>query len=151
MKRVFLTLVIGLMTMVGYSQVVEITVTKMQIFEHPNYINTQDADAQGLMTYLSGGYVNGVFTFDLNNQIMIMKGYDKNNVLLVNRKYQIIENFKTSNLVDVLVKNPEGEVLLFVLGTTIADGSYVLISNKKVGNKIDGTFYPEAQVKVTRP
>jgi len=77
------------------------------------------------------------------------KFYDKNNVLL-SEEYQIIEKYETTNLVDVLVKNSEGKIYLFVLGTTIEDGSYILITNEKVGDKIKGSFFPDSQVKIIK-
>lgn len=149
MKKVILTLVIGLMTMVGFGQVVKVNVTKRQSFEHSSSISSQYAGENNLMTYIQGGSVNGFYTFDLDNNLMSLEYFDKNDEKFI-EKYPIIEKYKTTNLVDVLIVNEKGEEYLFVLGNTVEDNSYVLINNKKEGDKIVGSFYPDCEVKIIK-
>jgi len=147
MKKVILTLGIGLMTMIGFGQVVKVSVTKRQIFEHSSSISTPYAGENNLMTYIQGGSVLGFYTFDLDNNLMTLEYFDKNDEKFI-EKYPIIEKYKTTNLVDVLIVNEKGEEYLFVLGNTVKDNSYVLIHNKKEGDKIVGSFYPDCVVEI---
>lgn len=147
MKKVILTLVIGLMTIVGYGQVVKVNVTKRQSFEHSSSISSQYAGENNLMTYIQGGSVLGFYTFDLDNNLMSLEYFDKNDEKFI-EKYPIIEKYKTTNLVDVLIVNEKGEEYLVVLGNTVKDNSYVLIIEKKEGDKIVGSFYPDCVVEI---
>lgn len=147
MKKVLLSLVFGLMTMVGFGQVIKVHVTKRQSFEHSNLYSTPYAGENNLMTYIQNGHVNGNYTFDLDNNLMILEYFDKDENKY-KEEFPIIEKYNTTNLVDILILNKKGEEFLFVLGNTVEDNSYILITNKKEGDKIVGSLYPECIVEV---
>ena len=147
MKKVFLTLVIGLITMIGFSQVVKVKVTKRQEFEHSNQLSTPEAFETGLSTYLKSYIVDGTYFFDLDKNIMTLEYFTKDGKKISNQ-YPIIKKYKTTNLVDVLVGEDNEPDMLFVLGNRVVDNSYVLITNMKEGDKIKGSFYPDCEVTV---
>ena len=149
MKKIFLILVICLMTMVGFSQVVKVEVTKMQNFEHSNQLSTPEAFESDLATYLESLIVNGTYFFDLDKNIMTLEYFTKDGEKISN-KFPIIEKYKTTNLVDVLTVNEKGEKTLFVLGNRVIDNQYVLIFNEKIDDKISGSFFPDCEVEVVK-
>lgn len=149
MKKVLLTLVIGMMTIVGFGQVVRVHVEKMQDFEHTNQFSTQDAAENGSLVYTVGGRCNGNYIFNLDRMVMSLEWFEENGNRHYN-EYKIVGKNQSSNLVDVIVIDENNERCLFVLGNTIKDNGHVLIMNKHEGNKITGFFYPDSIVEIIK-
>ena len=146
MKKIFLILVICLMTMIGFGQKVMITVNKIQLFTHSISVNTSYAGEHNLLNYGENGLIDSDYIFDLDNkelrQISRFDNYDKT--------FKILEVHKSDNLVSVITQGDDAEYLC-VLGTQKTDGKYVLIIEKIVGNTVEGRFYPEPIVSILKP
>lgn len=148
MKKIILTFVFGIMTMVGFGQTIKITVDKAQDFTHSGLINTSYAAENELLNYGSGGEVDCDFIFDLDK-----KELKQVNRLITNfeKKFKINEIYKTSNILDVIVEGSNGEEILFVLGVQKEDNKNVLIQEKIVDGEVIGRFYPEPKIEIVKP
>lgn len=147
MKKIFLTLVVCLMTMVGFGQKVMITVDKTQFFTHSISVNTSYAGEHNLLNYEEGGIIDTTdYIFDLDNkelrQMTRLGDFD--------RTFKILEVHESDNLVSVITQGDDAEYLC-VLGTQKTDGKYVLIIEKIVGFTVEGWFHPEPIVSILKP
>lgn len=133
MKNLFLSLVLVMVGLVANSQVVTVTTTKFQNFNHCSLVPTFQAMDMDLIEYPDYGIGKNVYTFDFN----------KKTVHLVNSNgefdFPITEIFKTKNVFDCIVMD-NGLRTYFTLGKIENEDTLEFITEYQDGNRVFGSF-----------
>ena len=132
MKNLFLSLVLVMVGLVANSQVITITATTIQTFNHSSSISTIDAMESNLIEYPEYIVGDNTYTFDLNNKILTLKNCDGFFT------YNIIKVNESNNILDCVIFDGIGDVL-FLVGET-SDGNMQFLMGLVDGNKVIGGF-----------
>jgi len=129
MKNLFLSLVLVMVGLVANSQVITVTVTTDQKFNHSSDISTIQAMELDSIEYpfYTVGY--NVYVFDLNKRTMSING---------GKTFIISKINKNENVLDCIVLN-NGLSVLFVMGET-SNGENQFLTEWFLGDKITGYF-----------
>jgi len=129
MKQITCTLILLMTKLFIQAQVIIVTVTTDQKFNHSADISTIKAIANEEIQYPYYTVGNNVFVFDLNKRTMSMNG----------GKSFIISKVNTSdNVLDCIVLN-NGVSILFVMGET-SNGESQFLTEWFEGDRITGYF-----------
>ena len=129
MKQITCTLILLMTKLFIQAQVIIVTVTTDQKFNHSADISTIKAMANEEIQYPYYTVGNNVFVFDLNKRTMSMNG----------GKSFIISKVNTSdNVLDCIVLN-NGVSILFVMGET-SNGESQFLTEWFEGDRITGYF-----------
>jgi len=133
MKNLFLSLVVTLTSLVVNGQIVTVTTTKFQNFNHSSLVPTFQAMDMDLIEYPDYGIGKNVYTFDFN----------KKTVHLVNFNgefdFPITEIFETKNVFDCIVDD-NGTKTYFTLGKIENEDTLEFITEYQDGNRVFGSF-----------
>ena len=129
MKNLFLSLVLVMVGLVANSQVITVTVTTDQKFNHSADISTIQAMELDSIEYPYYTVGNNVFVFDLNKRTMSLNGGKTLIISKIN---------KSENTLDCIVLN-NGLSILFVMGET-SNGENQFLAEWFSGDKITGYF-----------
>ena len=129
MKNLFLSLVLVMVSLVSNSQVITVTVTTIQKFNHSSDISTIQAMELDVIEYPKYVVGNNVYVFDLDKRTMSHNG----------KKPLIISEInKSENVLDCIVLD-NGLPILFVMGETSNNETQFLMEWFK-DDKIVGYF-----------
>ena len=129
MKNLFLSLVLVMVGLVANSQVITVTVTTDQKFNHSADISTIQAMELDAIEYPYYTVGNNVFIFDLNKRTMSLNGGKTLIISKIN---------KSENTLDCIVLD-NGASVLFVMGET-SNGQNQFLAEWFSGDKITGYF-----------
>ena len=129
MKNLFLSLVLVMVGLVANSQVITVTVTTDQKFNHSADISTIQAMESDAIEYPYYTVGNNVFVFDLKKRTMSLNGGKTLIISKIN---------KSENTLDCVVLD-NGVSVLFVMGET-SNGENQFLSEWFSGDKITGYF-----------
>jgi hypothetical protein len=129
MKNLFLSLVLVMVGLVVNSQVITVTVTTDQKFNHSSNISTIQAMELGVIEYPYYTIGYNVFVFNLNKRTMSING---------GKTFIISEINKNENVLDCIVLN-NGLPVLFVMGET-TNGENQFLTEWFSDDKITGYF-----------
>jgi len=129
MKNLFLSLVLVMVGLVANSQVITVTVTTDQKFNHSSDISTIQAMELDAIEYPYYTVGNNVFIFDLNKRTMSLNGGKTLIISKIN---------KSENTLDCIVLD-NGASVLFVMGET-SNGENQFLAEWFSGDKITGYF-----------
>jgi len=129
MKNLFLSLVLVMVGLVANSQVITVTVTTDQKFNHSSDISTIQAMELDSIEYPYYTVGNNVFVFDLNKRTMSLNGGKTLIISKIN---------KSENTLDCVVLD-NGASVLFVMGET-SNGENQFLAEWFSGDKITGYF-----------
>jgi len=129
MKNLFLSLVLVMVGLVANSQVITVTVTTDQKFNHSSDISTIQAMELDSIEYPYYTVGNNVFVFDLNKRTMSLNGGKTLIISKIN---------KSENTLDCIVLD-NGASVLFVMGET-SNGENQFLAEWFSGDKITGYF-----------
>jgi hypothetical protein len=129
MKNLFLSLVLVMVGLVANSQVITVTVTTDQKFNHSSDISTIQAMELDAIEYPYYTVGNNVFVFDLNKRTMSLNGGKTLIISKIN---------KSENTLDCIVLD-NGASVLFVMGET-SNGENQFLAEWFSGDKITGYF-----------
>jgi hypothetical protein len=129
MKNLFLSLVLVMVGLVANSQVIIVTVTTDQKFNHSSDISTIQAMELDSIEYPYYTVGNNVFIFDLNKRTMSLNGGKTLIISKIN---------KSENTLDCIVLD-NGASVLFVMGET-SNGENQFLAEWFSGDKITGYF-----------
>jgi hypothetical protein len=129
MKNLFLSLVLVMVGLVANSQVIIVTVTTDQKFNHSSDISTIQAMELESIEYPYYTVGNNVFIFDLNKRTMSLNGGKTLIISKIN---------KSENTLDCIVLD-NGASVLFVMGET-SNGENQFLAEWFSGDKITGYF-----------
>ena len=129
MKNLFLSLVLVMVGLVANSQVITVTVTTDQKFNHSADISTIQAMELDAIQYPYYTVGNNVFIFDLNKRTMSLNGGKTLIISKIN---------KSENTLDCIVLD-NGASVLFVMGET-SNGQNQFLAEWFSGDKITGYF-----------
>ena len=129
MKNLFLSLVLVMVGLVANSQVITVTVTTDQKFNHSADISTIQAMESDSIEYPYYTVGNNVFVFDLKKRTMSLNGGKTLIISKIN---------KSENTLDCIVLD-NGASVLFVMGET-SNGQNQFLAEWFSGDKITGYF-----------
>jgi hypothetical protein len=129
MKNLFLSLVLVMVGLVANSQVITVTVTTDQKFNHSSDISTVQAMELDSIEYPYYTVGNNIFVFDLKKRTMSLNGGKTLIISKIN---------KSENTLDCIVLD-NGASVLFVMGET-SNGQNQFLAEWFSGNKITGYF-----------
>ena len=132
MKNLFLSLVLVMVGLVANSQVITVTATTIQKFNHSSSISTIDAMESNLIEYPEYIVGDNTYTFDLNNKTLTLKNCS--GVFT----YKIVKINKSDNILDCVAFDGIGDVL-FLVGET-SDGNMQFLMGLVDGNTVIGGF-----------
>ena len=133
MKNLFLSLVFVMIGLVANSQVVTVTITKFQNFNHSSSIPTFEAMNLDLIEYPNYGIGKNVYTFNFNKRTVNLVNCNGNFTL------PIVEVFNTENIFDCIVDD-NGVRTYYTLGKIEGENTIEFITEYEEGNKIFGSF-----------
>jgi len=142
MKNLFLSLVLVMVGLVANSQVVTVTITKFQNFNHSSSIPTFDAMDSDLIEYPNYGIGKNVYTFDFNKRTVNLVNCNGEFVL------PIIEVFNTKNVFDCIVDD-NGTKTYYTLGKIEDEDTLEFITEYQDGNRVFGSFSKGSDVTFT--
>jgi hypothetical protein len=133
MKNLFLSLVLVMVGLVANSQVVTVTITKFQNFNHSSSIPTFEAMKSDLIEYPNYGIGKNVYTFDFNKRTV--------NLVNCNGNFTspIVEVFNTGNTFDCIVDD-NGVRTYFTLGLIEGEDTLEFITEYEKDNRVFGSF-----------
>jgi hypothetical protein len=129
MKNLFLSLVLVMVGLVANSQVITVTVTTDQKFNHSSDISTVQAMELDSIEYPYYTVGNNIFVFDLKKRTMSLNGGKTLIISKIN---------KSENILDCIVLD-NGASVLFVMGET-SNGQNQFLAEWFSGDKITGYF-----------
>jgi hypothetical protein len=129
MKNIFLSLVLVMVGLVANSQVITVTVTTDQKFNHSSDISTVQAMELDSIEYPYYTVGNNIFVFDLKKRTMSLNGGKTLIISKIN---------KSENILDCIVLD-NGASVLFVMGET-SNGQNQFLAEWFSGDKITGYF-----------
>jgi len=132
MKHLIGTFFLMTTGLVAKSQIVTVTATIIQKFNHSSSISTIDAMEANMMEYPEYIVGDNTYTFDLNNKILTLKNCDGFFT------YNIIKVDASDNILDCVIFDGIGDVL-FVVGEA-SDGNMQFLMVLIDGNKVVGGF-----------
>jgi len=133
MKNLFLSLVLVMVGLVANSQIVTVTITKFQNFNHSSSIPTFEAMNLDLIEYPNYGIGKNVYTFNFNKRTVNLVNCNGNFTL------PIVEVFNTKNVFDCIVDD-NGVRTYYTLGKIEGENTIEFITEYEEGNKIFGSF-----------
>jgi len=129
MKQITSTLILLMTKLFIQAQVIIVTVTTDQKFNHSADISTIEAMEKDVIEYPFYTVGNNVFVFDLNKRSMSMNG---------GKSFIISKVNKSDNVLDCIVLN-NGVSILFVMGET-SNGESQFLTEWFEGDRITGYF-----------
>ena len=132
MKHLIGTFFLMMASLVAKSQVVTVTATIIQKFNHSSSISTIDAMETNTIEYPEYIVGDNTYTFDLNNKTITLKnckGFFSFSIVKIN---------ESNNILDCVAFDGVGDVL-FVVGET-SDSKMQFLMALIDGNKVIGGF-----------
>lgn len=129
MKSTILSIVLAMLGVAANSQVITVTATTLQKFNHSSSMSTIEAMTLDAINYPSYIVGENVFVFDLNNKTMTLNG---------SIAYDIVEINKNENILDCVIMY-ETTPILYSMGET-TDGQSQFIREWVEGELVYGEF-----------
>jgi len=102
MKQLIFSIVFVLLSLITNSQVITVTATTLQKFNHSSNISTIEAIANDAIEYPHYTVGNNVYVFDLNKRTMSMNGGVVNTISKINESENVLDCIVLDNGFDVL-------------------------------------------------
>jgi hypothetical protein len=102
MKQLIFSIVFVLLSLITNSQVITVTATTLQKFNHSSNISTIEAIANDAIEYPHYTVGNNVYVFDLNKRTMSMNGGAVNAISKINESENVLDCIVFDNGFDVL-------------------------------------------------
>lgn len=129
MKRIACSFFLMMASLIAQAQVITVTATTLQKFNHASNISTVEAMKQDAIEYPSYIVGNNIYVFDLNNRTMTLNGGVSCSIAEVNID---------ENIMDCIVMD-NGVPVLYLIGET-AIGQIQFLTEWTVTDKIYGLF-----------
>ena len=102
MKQLIFSIVFVLLSLITNSQVITVTATTLQKFNHSSNISTIEAIASDAIEYPHYTVGNNVYVFDLNKRTMSMNGGVVHTISKINESENVLDCIVLDNGFDVL-------------------------------------------------
>jgi hypothetical protein len=102
MKQLIFSIVFVLLSLITNSQVITVTATTLQKFNHSSNISTIEAIAKDAIEYPHYTVGNNVYVFDLNKRTMSMNGGVVHTISKINESENVLDCIVFDNGFDVL-------------------------------------------------